>query len=302
MKVLRIYLKILKIFFIGFAALIVFVGFQAKAKTVFYFDGLQPDKKSLEFVVYVRVDSDKPLNAYDLIVQYPNNLIRFKRVDTNNSIVNIWKRTDVSSENEIVLQGGSAQPFMGERGQIIALIFEAVKNGQDNFIFKKAAAYLADGKGTLADDIEMKSVPVYISQIKLEGEMNAGLVVQETPAIIKEDKTPPQILTFKIADNPFNEKERFLIFETKDNSGSMKHFVRTKKWFTWNQWYEINNPFAFSKNVWALEFVVVDNFGNGTTKKLNFYNIIAPKIIFLIFIISLVGLLIKIGYNKIKKR
>jgi hypothetical protein len=295
-------LKSLRIFLFGFAALIIFAGFSAKAKTIFYFDGLQPDKKSLEFVVYVRVDSDKPLNACDLIVQYPNNLVRFKRVDTNNSIVNIWKRTDVVSENEIVLQGGSAQPFAGENGQIVALIFEAIKSGQDNFIFKKAAAYLADGKGTLADDIEIKSVPIYISQIKLEGETNVGLIVQETPVVVKEDKTPPQILTFKIADNPFNEKEKFLIFETKDNSGSIKHFVRTKKWFTWGPWYETNNPFAFLKNVWVLEFVAVDNFGNGTTKKLYFYNNIASKIIFLILFMFLVGLLIKIGYNKIKRR
>ncbi len=295
-------LKSLRIFLFGFAALIIFAGFSAKAKTIFYFDGLQPDKKSLEFVVYVRVDSDKPLNACDLIVQYPNNLVRFKRVDTNNSIVNIWKRTDVVSENEIVLQGGSAQPFAGENGQIVALIFEAIKSGQDNFIFKKAAAYLADGKGTLADDIEIKSVPIYISQIKLEGETNVGLIVQETPVVVKEDKTPPQILTFKIADNPFNEKEKFLIFEAKDNdSGISKILVRTKSGMEWSEWQETKNPYAFSKNIWAIQLLVVDNFNNATTKTEYFWSNLLEKIGIFVGLIILVFVLVFIVKKKIKK-
>lgn len=291
-----------KKFFFVFLSCLLFFGWhwRAEAKTVFYFDGVQPDAKSLEFIVYVRVDSDKPLNAYDLIVQYPNELIKFKQFNTNNSIINIWKKTEIINQNEIILQGGSIQPFIGENGQIITLIFEAVKAGQDNFVFKKAAAYLADGKGTMAEEIEIKNVPLYISQIKIEGEEKetGGLFVKQGPTIIKEDKTPPEILTFKITDNPFNNKEKLLIFETKDNSGMVKNFARVKKWFKWSNWYEITNPFGFSKDVWAVQFLTVDNFGNTSQKNTYFYNILAKKLSLIIVPILIIGLLVKLFYNK----
>lgn len=277
-----------------------FVSWHVNAKTIFYFDGIQPDTKSLEFIVYIRVDSDKPLNAYDLIIQYPSEIIKFKQFDTNNSLINIWKKIEVNNQNEIILQGGSIQPFVGENGQLVALIFEALKPGQDNFVFKKAAAYLADGKGTMADEIEIKNIPLYISQIKLEGDNqeNSGLVVKQGPVIVKEDKIQPEILLFRIADNPFNNKERFLIFETKDNSGMVKDFARVKKWFKWSDWYEITNPFGFSKNIWAIQFLVVDNFGNSNQKTVYFYRVLLVKLIVIIIAILMIGLLVKLFYNK----
>ncbi|MCX8016139.1 MAG: cohesin domain-containing protein [Patescibacteria group bacterium] len=293
-------MKKTRILFLIFICCSFFLSLRVDAKTVFYFDGIQPDNKSLEFIVYVRVDSDKPLNAYDLIVQYPSELIKFKQFDKDNSIINIWKKIEVNNQNEIILQGGSIQPFVGENGQIIALIFEALKAGQENFVFKKAAAYLADGKGTMADEIEIKNIPLYISQIKIEGDNqeNSGLVVKQGPVIVKEDKIQPEILLFRIADNPFNSKEKFLIFETKDNSGMVKDFARVKKWFQWSDWYEITNPFGFSKNIWAIQFLAVDNFGNSNQRTVYFYRVLFEKLILIIIAILVIGLLVKLFYNK----
>lgn len=273
------------------------------AKTNFYFDGHQPDQNSLEFIVWVKIDSDKPVNAYDIVLKFPDNLVHFKRYDTNNSIVDFWKKIDLISQNEIVLQGGSIKPFQGENGQIIALIFEAIKPGSDNFIFEKAAAYLADGKGTLADDIFIHNVPLNISQVGVEGKKEAGfLVATSTNSLVKKDNTPPEIITFKLTDNPFDPKQLLLIFETKDDSGMIKHFVRIKKWIKWSPFYEIKNPYAFSKNVWALQFLAVDNSNNFTEKTIYRKEILAKNLLFLIILIIFFGFVIKKIYNKLKRR
>ncbi|MGB9847628.1 MAG: four helix bundle protein [Minisyncoccia bacterium] len=273
------------------------------AKTNFYFEGSQPDKNSLEFIVWVKVDSDKPVNAYDILLKFPENLIRFKRYDTNISIVDVWKKIDLVSQNEIALQGGSIKPFKGESGQIIALIFEATKPGSDNFVFEKAFAYLADGKGSLADDVYIQNVPLSISQVAIEEKHEVGLlVVSSTTPLIKNDTIAPEIVNFKITENPFDSKQTLLIFETKDNSGMVKNFVRVKKWLTWSPFYEVQNPYGFSKNIWALQFLAVDNSNNLTQKTVYFWQILAGKLIFCLLLMVAVGIIIKILYNKLKRK
>lgn len=281
-----------------------FISFSlAQAKTTFYFEGQQPDKKSLEFLVSVKVDSDKPLNAYDLVVQFPRNLIHLKRFDTQDSIIDVWKSLDMISENEMRIQGGSTKPFEGENGKLVTFIFEAVMPGKDNFVFRKASAYLADGQGTLADEVIIQNVPLVISQAEIEGQSSNLFVADVSKGtILKTDKTPPQISVFKIEPNPFDSNQMFLIFEAKDNdSGISKILVRTKGGIKWSEWQETKNPHAFSKNIWAIQLLVVDNFNNATTKTEYFWSNLLEKIGIFVGLIVLVFVLVFIVKKKIKK-
>jgi len=281
-----------------------FISFSlTQAKTTFYFEGQQPDKQSLEFLVSVKVDSDKPLNAYDLIIQFPSNLIHFKRFDVHNSVIDVWKRLDLISDSEIKIQGGSTKPFEGENGELTTFVFEVVAPGKDNFVFQKASTYLADGQGTLADEVIMQNVPLVISQVEIQGQPS-GLVVLDMMVrpILKEDKTAPKVAIFRVEPNFLEPQKKFLIFEAKDDeSGIAKTLVRTKGGISWSAWQETKNPYAFSKNIWAIQLLVVDNFNNAVTKTEYFWDKLLEKIGIFIGLITLIFISLLIVRKKIKR-
>lgn len=275
---------------------------QAEAKTVFYFQGEQTDKTTTDFTVKVLVDSDEPLNAYDLTIAYPSDLVSVKSIDNSHSIINIWQNTffEPPTNGPIKIKGGSLKSFQGEAGEIISLHLTALKIGRGDFIFEKAAAYLADGRGTMAG-VETKNSPLLIYSLVLEPSTSTEIIQGKIVEFGEKDKLPPLINFLKIEKNPFNDKEKLLIFDVQDKDSGIKSiWIKTKSYLSWSNWQEASNPYSFSPRVWAIRFRVMDNSGNISERIIYRWDILIYKVILAVVLLSLLVFLVRFGIRKFK--
>lgn len=121
-----------------------------------YFNG---PKESLapnsEIVVSVLLDSAKPINAFDLKVNYDASKLQFLGSDNTNSIVDIWQTKPSNVQGGVEFSGGILNDFSGNGGHIVKLAFKVLDTDLAtdtiNVSFGKNDLYLADGKGTKAE-------------------------------------------------------------------------------------------------------------------------------------------------------
>ena len=224
----------------------------------FYFDTaaneIAPDSV---FTVKILIDSEVPLNAYRLIVQYPKNLLTFERFDNSRSIIDVWQKQPPAPpfDDEIELVGGNLKPFTGRGGEIGAIIFKAVREGEVAFALPTAEAYIADGRGTLAES----SSGSFALRI-----VGGAELLREDLAI---DKTPPKLEVISLGDDPFNSEQKLLSVAVKDRESGVKETqVRSLKWFFWSELEVAGNTVAVDKNVWAINIRIIDNAGNLTAQ------------------------------------
>lgn len=274
----------------------------AQAKTTFYFQGEQTDKTTTDFTVKVLVDSDEPLNAYDLMIGYPSDLVLIKSIDNSHSIINIWQNTffEPPTNGSIKIKGGSLKSFQGEAGEIISFHLTSLKVGRGDFIFEKAAAYLADGKGTMAG-VETKNSPLSIYSPTLEFSTSTEVIQGKTVEFGEKDKLPPLINFLKIEKNPFNDKEKLLIFDVQDKDSGIKSiWIKTKSYLSWSNWQEASNPYSFSPQVWLIRFRVTDNSGNISERLIYRWEIFGYKLPLSVFLLTFLTWLVKFGIKKFR--
>ena len=223
-----------------------------------------------EFSVEVIVAGNQPINALDLEVSYPVDLLEFLGFDNSESIVDIWQgNPEAKIDGLIVLRGGLFRPFEGGEGELIKLNFRSQAVGQGQIIFKKGNFFLADGKGTLIIPV-IRPLEILISE-------QAPLAKIEK----KPDQTPPR-LNVEIAKTPL-EKSQLIVFSAQDKESGIKSAVfRSKKWFTWSDWQNTQNPFPVPKGAWTIELKVVNNNGDETIKVIYLWGEIVLKIVLLL--------------------
>ncbi|HSE35171.1 MAG TPA: cohesin domain-containing protein [Candidatus Paceibacterota bacterium] len=104
-----------------------------------------------ELHIGVFVDSGEvSLNAAEGALRYDPGKFRFVRADTASSILNSWTLvpTNDTSLATIKFAGIASAPYVGARGQIAEIVFEAIGPGDGEFVFDSAAAvHAADGSG-----------------------------------------------------------------------------------------------------------------------------------------------------------
>ena len=205
-----------------------------------------------EFEANILVDSDVPLNAFDILLRYPKDILEATRVDNGRSLITIWQnQPQVSEPGELRLTGGSVQAFQGNGGELLTVRFKALREGKASISFASAEAYIADGKGTKA---ETTAPNLALSVV-------AGSPLALLPGT--KDNTPPKIDLLALEKDPFNPEQKLLTFLVNDkDSGIKETSARYKTFLSWSEWQPVQNPTALPENAWAVEFEARDNVGN----------------------------------------
>lgn len=281
-KKLRSFLFILTAF-TSFAVMEPLVG--SAAASTLYFDAPQnavaPES---EFKVKVLINSSVPLNAYNIAFSYSPEVLSLLKFDDSDSLIDVWQTQPTEAKEGIIqFVGGSIEPFSGSGGELIAIYFKTLKEGDVSFTFQFGEAYIADGKGT-PSAVDAGNLTVAVRKNALR--IGVDNVI---------DEIPPEIEAAALTADPFNDKQNILTLAVKDKETGVKETrVRVRTWFLWNDWQRAENPIAFRKNVWAVEVQALDNAGNLTAQVI--YN--WPAFFTRIFPIVLAILLVAFGFYR----
>lgn len=209
-----------------------------------------------EFPLKIVVDTDNPVNAYQVEMFFNSENLEVLGTNDSGSIIDIMRdQPKVYEEGKITFSGASFNAFQGDDGMLLVINFRVLKEGLTEFIFKDSFVYLANGKGT-----------------KVRIESDGGRVVSKEGVAVTKDATivddaPPSVLNLSLVDDPINENQKLVGFVVKDNSAGVKQtFIQYKKWLTWSDEQVAQNPMAIPKNVWAVKFKAEDNTGNISEK------------------------------------
>ncbi|MFH1612104.1 MAG: cohesin domain-containing protein [bacterium] len=145
----KLYSKIL-IFFSIFIALSM-VAVTANAATLY----LLPESRAFgigqEFSVSVKVDTDDVnINATQVTVQFPNDILEVVGVDKVGSVFTFWvEEPIISNENGVVsFIGGTMKGIAGDSLNILKIRFKTIGSGIADITATQAVVTASDGKGT----------------------------------------------------------------------------------------------------------------------------------------------------------
>ena len=208
-----------------------------------------------EITATILMDSAKPVNAFEMTLLYPQDLLRPVAVNDAGSVVDLWKdRNWENLDGKVVLSGGIIKPFSGTSGDVIQLKFSTLKEGTAAISFSNADIYYADGAGTLNQAIT--------SVGKIIIDASAQLLRPQD----NNDKSAPLIGFLETTTNPKN-KNYLAVFDVKDaGSGVGLVSLRQAKWFWFGNWKKTTSPVEIERGVWMYQILATDNNGNKITK------------------------------------
>lgn len=208
-----------------------------------------------EITTTILIDSAKPVNAFEMTLLYPQDLLRPVAVNDSGSVVDLWKdRNWENQDGKIILSGGIIKPFSGTAGDVIKLKFSALKEGTAVVSFSNANIYYADGVGTLNQAITSAGKIIIDASAKLLGAQDS------------DDKSAPSIGFLETTTNPKN-KNYLAVFDVKDSgSGVGIISLRQAKWFWFGGWKKTTSPVEIEKGVWMYQISATDNSGNKIVK------------------------------------
>ena len=243
-------LKIMPLVFFGAA-----FSLSASAATStprFYLQEVEPAVAGQTYSVRVLFDTDKPTNAYSVVLTYPPDTLEEIGFNNGHSMIDVWQSEPQISNGAITLVGGSLAPFQGQGGELVTLTFRALKAGPAGITFGNAEAYLADGKGT-------RVLPgSWNLHMLVAGEGQGAVAAAKS----KTDKVPPEIKYISLIPDPFNKKQKLLSFLVTDPSGVKSTEVRTWSYFWPSGWIKADNPSAILSSAWVIDFRAIDNNNN----------------------------------------
>lgn len=116
-----------------------FVTIRTDAKSVY---------KDDTFFIDVLVTAKVPVNAVDLVLEYPKQKIVVDGVDTGGSVITLWTEQPYAKDGSIYLRGGTFRKgFIGEH-PIARIKAHAIDTGETRILIKDAQLVAGDGKGS----------------------------------------------------------------------------------------------------------------------------------------------------------
>jgi len=252
-----------------------------------------------DVVIDVLLDSLAPVNAYDIVFKYPENLIALEYVNMADSLINVIPEKIIGDEfGRIVIRGGSTAAFMGERGLIARLHFKASAIGASTIGFISSRIYLADGSGTVTESIAYHAKQFEIAGLKKEAMPDevVSIPIDDTGKVETSfvDTVNPKILMMEIVEDPFDKTNILLVFDGRDSeSGILHYLVRERRWLMFGQQNRVDNPYSINSGTWAVELVVVDNFGNEARKTVYRWGALGWKVLFILVLVLAILIVIK---------
>lgn len=219
------------------------------------------------FGVRLLIDSDEPVNAYDIHAKFNTSIAGVDAIDASRSIVTVLPAPIKTDDGEIIIRGGSTQAFSGTRGELLTIQLKPKSTGVIDFTVTEATAYRANGEGTpltlqkgvLSLRVTRDSIIAY-EHAKANGLLSAS------------DNVPPQITTIEIQGNPLRYGERLVVFQAMDKeTGIARYEARERSWLTWSAWREAFNPYPPDPGAWEIQIKAIDynnNFALATVYQL----------------------------------
>jgi len=162
------------------------------------------------------------LNALDLELEYPNNLLFIRGIPTNLSVVSLWVKAPEASDGHIEMAGIMPGGFSGiispetdsvGPGVVASFIFLPKAEGSSTFSITRAKIIKNDGKATPAE-VKLSTQKIYIATSSLNS-IPYDYVDTIEPAIFE-----PKIIK---SAHLYGGKYA-LIFNTEDEGSGVDHY------------------------------------------------------------------------------
>jgi len=170
-----------------------------------------------QFQVDLLLDTEgEEINAAEVKIFFPGELLEMKEIRDGNSIINFWiEKPRVVEAGIIGFSGIIPGGYQETKGFVFSVVFRAKTSGNGAIEIRDAKVLLNDGKGT---PVNVKISPFQFS------------ISQEVPSVppmveIIKDTDPPEDFKPEIAANHaiFNGKW-FLVFATQDKGSGIDHY------------------------------------------------------------------------------
>lgn len=238
----------------------------ARAATI-YFD---PDVVSYgpgdTFVAVVRLDNEEEcINAGEITISYPKNVLRAVDVSRGDSIFTLWVEEPHIDYNEgfIRFSGGVPGGYCGRiqgdpaLSNVLAKVVFTILSAEDKTaaieFSPDTAIYLNDGLGTRAE-LETRGVRVTLLK-EAKGASNPWL--EE----VNNDSTPPDPFAIEMhtTEGVFGGR-RYVIFTTVDKQSGIDHY----EIFERGAWKPVTSPYPLRYELFpdAVQVRAVDKAGN----------------------------------------
>ncbi len=104
--------------------------------------------KEQEFTIEVKAYAHVPINAIDIILEYPEDAMVIEGIDIGTSVITLWAKDPYAENGNIYLQGGTFRKgFVGEH-TIARIKARAITAGESRFVVKNTQLIAGDGNGT----------------------------------------------------------------------------------------------------------------------------------------------------------
>jgi hypothetical protein len=137
-------------------------------------------RKGETFMIEVKAYAHVPINAVDIVVDYPENQMRIQGIDIGTSVITLWAEDPYARGGKVFLRGGVFQKgFLGEH-TIARIRVEATATGLAYVNLDSAALIAGDGKGTAVqvEKISDTQTRIYVTAVdgSLEGTASIDIV------------------------------------------------------------------------------------------------------------------------------
>lgn len=216
------------------------------------------------FPVLVQIDTDQPVNAYAVMVNYDGVALHYDGANNANSLITVSQGLPTVGPGSVISwSGGSLASFAGSGGLLMTLNFTSIATGTTAITLDHPYVYLANGKGTKVVP-QTKSARVTV----LASAANSSLM-PASAASGNADTASPTIQSISFVADPFNGSQKLLSFLVRDDvSGVQKTELRYRTGFFWSAWQPAVNPTPLRNDVWEVDFRATDNAGNIAEKTL----------------------------------
>lgn len=119
------------------------------------------------FEVRVRISVTEPMNAADLTVRFPTELVQVQAVRTEDSFFQLWIEDSPELDPQagtIMLSGGLPTPgFQGSGGLVAILVFTAQSSGRGEIEFDRAhSQVLANDSSSTPIRTQFEAIPITV--------------------------------------------------------------------------------------------------------------------------------------------
>jgi hypothetical protein len=158
---------------------------------------------------------NESINAVESTIVFPQDLFELKEIKNGNSIISFWAQPPKASGNRIHFSGVVPGGYIGQKGFVFSVIFQALAQGEGLLEIRDAIALRNDGKGTRAE--------AKIANFKFPISNQLSIAQITKPA--GKDTEPPELFKPEIGrDDSIFSGKFFLAFVTQDKGSGIDHY------------------------------------------------------------------------------